>query len=524
MTKYISITLGPITRVISLAESTKELWAASYFFSYLAKQIITPFKDREFLLPAIDSKMWEPHNGAGLFPDRYIFKAEESDFEALQKQVNKVLSDVSCKIAGLVNANNADVETFLKGYLKVYFFEKSFNDNKSSKEIVEECEHTLNLIEMQDAFLPRIEDKKNYLSRLFKNVNGKFLKGRLEKSFLAEDAFDELESRLFESIIEISAADLKEKDIKKYLREGKDSYIDEKSVEDFEKEVLQSDIVRKYHKYIAIVTADGDSLGKTIAASKSSSDLSKALLDFAIDAADCIKNYKGKPVYIGGDDLLFFAPVRSGDRTIFDLIHKLDESFGNMMNNHNVAEPRPTMSYGVSISYYKYPMFEALENSRRLLDKAKQEPQKNSIAVAIQKHSGQMVTNVISKGCGSSYQKYLEMIKEYTHPLNGGGNDNEGNNFLSSVMHKLRESEEVFKLILSQDDRVSLLKNYFNNNFNEKVHDSYKGLFAEIQELMLESYNEYKGRKDAEKQTIEMVYSALRFIQFINKKNDDENE
>ena len=38
--KYIAITLGPITRTIEMAESTKELWAASYFFSYLAKEIV----------------------------------------------------------------------------------------------------------------------------------------------------------------------------------------------------------------------------------------------------------------------------------------------------------------------------------------------------------------------------------------------------------------------------------------------------------------------------------------------------
>ncbi|MCS3029984.1 hypothetical protein NXX08_16445 [Bacteroides fragilis] len=44
--KYIAITLGPITRTIEMAESTKELWAASYFFSYLAKKIVEPFVKR----------------------------------------------------------------------------------------------------------------------------------------------------------------------------------------------------------------------------------------------------------------------------------------------------------------------------------------------------------------------------------------------------------------------------------------------------------------------------------------------
>ena len=35
--KYIAITLGPITRTIEMAESTKELWAASYSLILLKK-------------------------------------------------------------------------------------------------------------------------------------------------------------------------------------------------------------------------------------------------------------------------------------------------------------------------------------------------------------------------------------------------------------------------------------------------------------------------------------------------------
>ena len=36
--KYIAITLGPITRTIEMAESTKELWAASYSSLILLKK------------------------------------------------------------------------------------------------------------------------------------------------------------------------------------------------------------------------------------------------------------------------------------------------------------------------------------------------------------------------------------------------------------------------------------------------------------------------------------------------------
>ena len=51
--KYIAITLGPITRTIEMAESTKELWAASYFFSYLAKKIVEPLLVHNTLYEAI---------------------------------------------------------------------------------------------------------------------------------------------------------------------------------------------------------------------------------------------------------------------------------------------------------------------------------------------------------------------------------------------------------------------------------------------------------------------------------------
>ena len=168
---YLSITLGPITRIISLAESTKELWAASYFFSYLAKQLIKPFKEREFLLPKVNEEMWGQFHGAGVFPDKYIFKAEPDDFENLNSHVDNVLSIIAVNIGNLIIKPAPEIYSFLKSTLKIYFFEKELSLNEK-KDIVKECEHTLNLIEMQDSFPSRIEDGENFLSSLFKNING----------------------------------------------------------------------------------------------------------------------------------------------------------------------------------------------------------------------------------------------------------------------------------------------------------------------------------------------------------------
>ena len=58
MDTCIALTLGPITRVISLAQTTRGMWAASYLFSYLAKHIIEPFKGRRFLLPYLEDNLF----------------------------------------------------------------------------------------------------------------------------------------------------------------------------------------------------------------------------------------------------------------------------------------------------------------------------------------------------------------------------------------------------------------------------------------------------------------------------------
>ena len=119
--KYIALTLGPITRTIEMAENTRSLWAASYLFSYLGKKIIEPFKDRSFLLPYISSKQedgmfTDKFQGAGVFPDRYIFKAEEGDFDKLSEHVKDVLLKLAGRIGEKINCDKREIEEYLKKY------------------------------------------------------------------------------------------------------------------------------------------------------------------------------------------------------------------------------------------------------------------------------------------------------------------------------------------------------------------------------------------------------------------------
>ncbi len=60
-TKYIALTLGPIIKTLSLAKKTRELWGASYMFSYLMRGIVgelqkDPYKiNGEFIMPSIEN-------------------------------------------------------------------------------------------------------------------------------------------------------------------------------------------------------------------------------------------------------------------------------------------------------------------------------------------------------------------------------------------------------------------------------------------------------------------------------------
>jgi len=558
-TKYISITLGPIGRVIETAESTKELWAASYFFSYLAKKIIEPFKDRTFLLPLLKKEMFtETYSGAGIFPDRYIFKAEENDFDALKSHIDKCFDEVSNNISNCIAAEKDEVLTFLKSYIKVYYFEKEF-EIENTKKVVRQCENSMNLIEMQDSFPIMIKDKQNYLLNYFRGINGKPVKqdGKIvgfKGTFLPKDAglVEKEKMNMFESVLEISAKDLNIDILQKYLEKLDASKYEENSEKaslNAQDLILQdNDEVRPYHKYYAIVSSDGDSMGKCIEKLNDTKNLSQALLDFMTGkdgAVDMIKDYGGRVVYAGGDDLLFFAPIRNKttSQTIYSLVATLDSKFKECLKSkfedEDISEnDYPTMSFGISITYYKYPLFEAKAMADNMLGQSKgwsESKRKNNLSVQFQKHSGQIFTSFLHKGCEESYKQFNSLVEKYVDNSTG---DSKENNFLASVMHKLREMQPLFTIALQDEERKKLLKNVFDNYFNEKVHESYQGLFKDIQKLMLESHNEYKLVFDdlkeclpktdtkteidsVEKLCIEIVYSALRFVQFVNKKKDE---
>ena len=422
---YIALTIGPIYKTLKDSKKPKELWSASYVFSYIMREIIKEFEDRNFITPYIkDKKVFEDRE-VGLFHDRFIFEAKDGDLQKLENVIGEVISYLARDL-------NLDYEG-VKNYLQIHYGEFEAKENP--------------IIEI----MPYLDTKELFF-QISQDSDNKFINAIKDKS--------------------------------NFMLNGKNIKDDLKQL--------------AYNKYFCVVHADGDKMSEVIQDAKNLEKTSKELFEYCLNSNKLIKNYGGQTIFAGGDDLLFFAPVVSKEtsETIFDLCDAISKDFENRFKN------KATLSFGISINYIKYPLYEALEDSRNLLfGKAKQEP-KNNIAYKVTKHSGQSFEAIIHKGSTNTYKKFKDFVSDIK-------NKNDNNNFLHSIHHKIETHKTTLSQIAHNKDR---LKNFFDNYFNEDEHKNYQEFFKNLIEYIYQVYQDDKI-KDVKK--IETVYSTLRFIKFI---------
>jgi len=471
MMKYIALTIGPIYKTLKDAKKTRELWGGSYIFSYIMKSIIGEFKEREFIVPYIkDRSIFDSGREIGLFHDRFIFESQEGDKQKLEKRVDEVLYNLS---------RDTHIEyDFLKRYFQIDIVQKELDE--SDNPILKLTPY----LDTAELFMDVVQYKENRLTTMLRGDN----------SFLTREAFGEKKS--FPSLPEIAMSDISEVNVKALLRDDE--------LEVYENSELNS-YLKPYHKYYAIVHADGDNMGKVVqslSGREAFQIFSKKLFDYGQASHQRIKDFGGETIFAGGDDLLFFAPVVSGDKTIFELCDEISRGFDD-----EFGETDAILSFGISIQYYKYPLYEALENSRNLLDidakekkKKIEDRKKNNIAFRVTKHSGQTFKAIIHKE-GEMYENF----KLFSSNIQGG---DDIDNFLHSIHHKIENNKPLLKEIASSKEQ---LQNFFDNYFNEEVHKQYRAFFEQLVAFIYESY---RVAKDSEN-PLDKVYATLRFIKFV---------
>jgi len=424
--RYIALTLGPIVDTLALGRKTSEIWMASYLFSSFMKKTIKEIKSRgdsKFIVPFVDDEtLFDEHdNGIGMFHDRFIFTTDTLSLEDIQVIVSEQKSVLAKMIAVSIKKDEKKVDKFIQNYMQTYLFETEENFQNPLLEISE-------ILDSIELHTPLLEADEDYM-RLFLN------RDTLLNSTLAKESFGAKPS--FDAIDAIAAQELDE-DVN----------------------------ANNAYKYIAIIHADGDNLGAYIKKQEDVSEVSKKLFEFDKKAVQTIREYGALPLFVGGDDLLIFAPVINNDKTIFDLISLLSKDYEEALGTNE-----STLSFGVSITYYKFPLYEALESSRdALFLKAKKYDNKNAVALNVQKHSGQSFGFCMNKN-ELAYAQFVQLIDKVL---------NDDLELPHAIHHKLHKHQALFKNIESKQ-----IIDTFENIFNEDFHKvKFKEGLMQIQTLL----------------------------------------
>jgi len=545
---YLAITIGPIYKTMSQARKTRELWSASFSFSILMECLIDEFnKYGKLLSPSSNVKF--PLHGAGIFPDRcYIELTQPLD----DKQINSSKSDA----LKIFNSKTSYALQELD-YFQIYVVQKEIFDNpiQTLNVILDGMELSNKYFGKKPFIIDSYWKKSDYFNKLYqKGFDAssdlpliKIIKGKKHRII-----------RRFKSIPEIATTELEIKDSDKYWNalglqflntENEEINFEEISlkntgdqVEDKIIEVLKgsfNDEFKFRHKYFAIVQADGDNVGSLIKELEKSNgnimDLSNALNEFVMVAAVELVKYGAFPIYMGGDDLLFFAPLTNENyesgilrfneyfppdkddkyevkgSNVFILITQLNILFKEKLSpivKQYMKDKAVSLSFGLSIGYYKKPMNEILaESYDLLLHNAKMQPCKNYIALKLEKHSGQ-----------SFEFGFTQNTQLYYHFLNLCNSSNEKKEtFLNSVMLKINNQK---KIIIQIANDLEKLKCFFDENFNEAKHKDYQDFFKAVQHIIHETFIWFNYENDDQK--ISRIYSCLRFVQFLNAKDSHE--
>ena len=425
--KYIALTIGPIYKTLKNAKKPKELFASSYIFSYIMKNIIKEFKDRTFITPYIkDESIFDENSPVGLFHDRFIFESIDGDLSKLEMIIINVCND----IASQLRLEHHQV----KEYLQIHYFEKELDNSKNP------------ILELT----PYLDTKELFFQ-------------------ISQD--------------ETFAKSLRRKkgDDDNFLTAGKNIIDDLKKL--------------SHNNYYCVVHADGDNMSKAIEDKNKIENVSKNLFEYCKESNKLIKDFGGQTIYAGGDDLLFFAPVLNKDqnKTIFELCEKISNIF-------NTKIPSATLSFGISINYVKFPLYEAVENSRELLFAKAKNDQRNNIAFNVTKHSGQSFETIINKSNKEVYDNFLV----FTSNIKGG---EDMDNFLHSIHHKIDTYKTTINLIANNKEK---LQNFFDNYFNESIHKEYKSFFESLIDFIYVVYQD-----KTIKNKLELIYATLRFVKFV---------
>ncbi len=518
MSKYTALTIGPIFSTILKAKKTRQVWASSFFFSFIISKIVKLARDKQWglILPSDDGLNKNVY-GAGLYGDRLYFQSDTVTVNIIKNGFKAILEEIASDMADKLKHEKASVNDYLDKYINLHIVElvvDEIHDN-TKIEILKTLNCLLDQTELNQHF-PFIADPDYLMDYLNLPINA--------RSLISKAGFGENDKYGFPSIPEIS--------LQAYIRGNDDIRAFVKKFDDSSEEKLFGSLEKEFKKpmfpfmkYYCVLHADGDNISQVLEQIQSYDPIrrnenlkkfSASIFDFAEKAALTIKNYGGNGIYLGGEDIMAFVPlanyVSEGKfNSVFNLVEQLDKDFKTTVHafaNNLSKDLSPTLSTGIMIAYHKHPLSEVIRESHDLLEKkAKKHYNKNNLAIKFQKHSGQFTDCIIHKEGNTSWNKILKLNEKYLADASSE------NAILTSIIQKFREP--IFIDLFKASIDSNRLDSFIKNNLNEAPHS---GKFKDFIKDVVDFANAANDEYPADKNGMDIIFTVLRIIKFINDK------
>ncbi len=603
---YLAITIGPIYQTIQRAKKTRELWAASFVLSQFMRAILTRLEDAKYgiaLSPDVDAlKDAAKHHGAGIWNDNCFYLVHAERVEALKAKLPELLRAAKAEALASVPLDHEPgrrklplsaaqlSELFDRHFYCSAILHSRTPDQAGQEKVLIELGKQLAATETlylgpeqyddcvaEALFLP--ETVKNLYKTGFDPGDDRvftFVSDTVGRRFRRMPSLLEIATREFRKPVfsvkykaleaaiskqigpqdadAQSASDIETAELELERIAGTPD--DDSTILHILKGIQTADgkpVFKKRHKYVAVVQSDGDGIGRIIrdipdTDVKRMTDFSSQLMAFSKAAVDEVADYGGLPVYAGGDDLLFIAPLQNaGDKNLFDLLATLQRHFAAQPM---LAAANATISFGVSIFYYKFPMGEAIDEGRkqlfRIAKKLRFSPagaetgrpavqEKNALAFRVLLHGGQAFGAVLQQQ-GAVWSTWTDLLHQQAQADTA---------FLSGLVHKLEQLEFLLEDACAHQAAGFFFERHFNEargaqrDFVQAVCRLAEAIYREYAALHIEAEDQldfFEGQLAMEagarqhwppaatlqsRYRNNLLYSALRLIQFLNAEDHD---
>ncbi|MFN4254815.1 MAG: type III-B CRISPR-associated protein Cas10/Cmr2 [Saprospiraceae bacterium] len=173
----------------------------------------------------------------------------------------------------------------------------------------------------------------------------------------------------------------------------------------------------KFQKYYAVLTFDGDDMGKWLSGEKQKDQsqlrafqtkFAECLADFAKAAKTRLDSGSGQTVYAGGDDFLGFVNLNHLLPVLADLRRLFSEKVDTPLTDFKTE--KISFSAGICVAHYKEPLSLVLQEAKNAQKAAKNLDKKDAFAISVIKGSGESHTTALPFGENAENVVRLESL------------------------------------------------------------------------------------------------------------------